>query len=202
MKNYLIGGAIGLVIGLLIAGQCSTGKQVVVEHNTIDTITHTVYDTIIEEHIDTITQFVDIPKLQRDTLYKEITVPAENTEYQETGLYSYNEFYKDSTYQVAGNIQYKGEITEHDQMLIQRKEEITFIPTTRTIYRTRDIIKTEYKHPKFLAGTYMTTDGFSLEQVGVNVTYVDNKYRQYTVGKSVNTPLGLQFEFRGPIFWK
>lgn len=177
--KYLIGMVVGVLLAWLLMSKCSRTTTVTVVETQVDT----VYQEHVVERADTIYQTV--VKTNFDTIEKIIEVPVEPAE--EVEIYAYDEFYQDSSYQITGNIEYVGEIVSHDQMLIQRKDNIVLIPTTKTIYRNRDIIKkiNTTRQPRLLVGAYTTFDALELDQAGLDLTFVDNKFRQYTVGKDL-----------------
>jgi len=193
--KYITGMVVGLLLAWLLSSQCSKATTVTVVETKIDT----VYEEIIVEVKDTI--YETITKTKFDTAYKVIEVPVEPVTEEE--VYVYDEFYQDSSYQISGNIEYIGEIKSHNQMLIQRKDNIVLLPTTKTIYRNRDIIKTisTSRQPRLLAGAYTTFDGLNLDQAGLDLTFVDNKFRQYTVGKDLLNKQGFSLSTKIPIFY-
>jgi len=129
-----------------------------------------------------------------------IYINSDTTEQRE---YSYNKFYDDSTTLVSGNMLYKGSILRHDQMLIKLKDELTFIPTTTTIIRDKEVLlsKTVTRVPRFSVGAYAYFDGAEPQSGGVSITMMDNKFRQYTIGKDVLNTTKWMVEYRHPLFY-
>lgn len=197
--SHILVVVVAIILTSILMKQCSGVTTVTETVTTIDTL----YQEVVVTEIDTI---VEVRwKTRYDTLVKEVEVPTyTNTDsFEVNALYSYSEIYDDSTYQVAGNIFYDGRIHRHDQMLIKMKDEITFIPKVTTVYKNRDVIKTvrSTRQPRFLIGAYVTADKFSVEQIGINATMVDNKYRQYTVGKDILSDYGWMAQAKVPIFY-
>ena len=176
--THSIVAALAILFTSLFMRQCSPAAVVVEEVTTVDTL----YTERIVEHTDTIIK--TLIRVKVDTVIREVPVPQPGSP---EGIYSYDEFYEDSTYQVKGDILYKGEIEAHSQKFIKWKDQLTFIPTLRTVYRDKEIFKTTHstRQPRFLAGAYLTGDKFALQQVGVKVVLVDNRFRQYSIGKDV-----------------
>lgn len=200
MKNWLshtIVAVVAIVLTMLLMKQCSG----------VTTVTEEVIvrDTVITEQIvvqtDTIVEFRW--KTRYDTVEKVVEVPVVSTAPEVEEVYAYSEFYKDSSLQVAGNIFYTGQIKKHDQMLITMKDKVTFIPTTTTIYRNRDVFtaKTIRKQPRLLLGSYLTAQAFTLQQLGLSVTVVDNRFREYTFGKDVLSDDGWLIGAKIPVFY-
>lgn len=181
MKSILthtIVAIIAIILTSLLMKQCSPVTTVTKETITVDT----VFTERIVEHTDTLYKVITRTKL--DTITRIVAVPYPDST---SGIYAYDEFYEDSTYQVSGGILYEGSIKEHTQRFIKRKDQITFIPTTRTVFSTREVLKTINitRQPRLLAGAYLAGDRFNLQQAGVKLTYVDNKFRQFSLGKDV-----------------
>lgn len=169
---------LAIILTSLFMRQCTPVTTVTKEITTIDTL----YKEKIVELTDTI--YRTITRVKHDTITRVMAIPFPTSN---EGVYSYDEYYQDSSYQVRGDILYKGKIEGHSQQFIKRKDNIAFIPTTRTIFRDREIIKSSRvtRQPRLLAGGYLTGDRFSLQQAGVKLTYVDNKFRQFSLGKDV-----------------
>lgn len=195
MKNILTHSLVALasiVLAVLLTKQCTP----------VHTVTETVVtrDTVLNEVVTEVHDTVYITrKITRvDTIHHEVPVVTVSE-----GIYSYNEWYEDSTYQVLGNMVYKGVIEGHHQMFLKHREQITLLPTTRTIYRNRDIFTTKIisRQPRLLVGAYSRLNEFKPEQIGINMTLVDNKFRQYTLGKDVLDPKAWMLQVQVPLFY-
>lgn len=199
MKSVLthsIVAIVAVVLTSLLMKQCS---QATVVTNTVTTI-DTVYSEVVHTTTDTIYQTEW--KTKYDTVKLEVPV-ADTVYHDREAVYAYSQFYKDSSLQVIGNIFYEGRINRHDQMLVTMKEDIVFIPTTKIYHHNRDILKrtTVVRQPRFLAGAYVTADALTLQQAGVSATLVDNKFRQYTVGKDLLNEESWMAEVKFPLFF-
>ena len=88
-------------------------------------------------------------------------------------------------------------------MLITMKDEITFIPKTTTVIRDREIFTTKIqtRQPRFLLGSYLTAQAFTIQQLGFSATLIDNKFRQYTFGKDVLSDTGWMLDVKMPLFY-
>lgn len=197
--SHIIVAVVAVILTSLLMKQCSGVTTVAETVVTVDT----VYQEVVVVETDTI---VEVRwRTRYDTVTKEVEVPvyADTGTFETNALYSYSEIYNDSTYKVAGNIFYDGRIHRHDQMLIKMKDEITFVPKVTTIFKNRDILTKiqSTRQPRFLIGAYVTADKFSVEQIGINATIVDNKYRQYTVGKDIFSNYGWMAGAKVPIFY-
>lgn len=189
---------VAVLITMLLMSRCTSPTVVIDEVVKVDTV-YTVHTEVVTDTI-TVVKW----KTKYDTVYREIPVPVfDSTGFTRERKYSYNEFYEDSTYQVAGNILYAGNILKHNQMLVKMKDNITFIPTTTTVYNNRDIVttKTVTRQPRLLIGAYSYFDGAVPQSGGVNFTMVDNKFRQYTIGKDVLNTTKWMVEYRHPLFY-
>jgi len=185
--------AVAIVATLLLVRGCSEPKvirqtETIVECQT-DTIN--VSDTVQIERV--------IIKRLRDTVERIVYI---DTTVTSQDMMTYEEHYQDSSYSVYGNIFYKGQIERHDQMFVQNKETIEFIPRTRIIYRTRDnlIIKNSDR-PKAYIGLYSTFDTYVPQQAGISLSYSDNKHRMYTVGKDLRTLEQWSVDVKIPVLW-
>lgn len=200
MKSWIshtVVAAVAILLTILLMNKCSNAT--VVTNEVI------VRDTVYTENVVTVTDTIRVTKWRTryDTLTRVVEVPIDTSSDDSERLYTYSEFYRDSSFQVAGNIFYTGRISKHDQMLIQMKDNITFIPTTRTVFSNRDIIttKTITRQPRFLLGSYLTAQAFTLQQLGVTATMVDNKFREYTFGKDVLSNDGWMVSAKIPIIY-
>jgi len=183
MKSILTHSVIAIlaiVLTSLLMRQCSPVTTVTETITRVDT----VYTENIVEVRDTV--YETRWRTKYDTIHRVVQVPQDTTSVQE-GIYSYDEYYQDSSYRVSGNIMYSGIIEGHHQMFTRMKDNLVLLPTTRTVFRNRDVIKRvqSTRQPRILAGAYLTGDAFKLEQAGIKVTLVDNRFRQYTIGKDV-----------------
>jgi len=197
MKSILthtVVAVIAIILTSLLMKQCSPVTTVTKTVTTVDTL----YTERVVETTDTIYKLVT--RVKHDTIYRHVPVPVDTVS---EGIYAYDEFYQDSSYRVSGNIMYEGLIKRHDQMFTVLKDRTTFIPTTRTVFATRDIVKVTNitRQPRILAGAYLTGDKFSLQQAGVKVTVVDNKFRQYSIGKDVLKKNTWYFGADVPLFY-
>ncbi len=201
MKSWIshsIVAAVAIIATILLMNKCSSP--------TVVTDEVIVRDTVYTENTVTVTDTIRVVKWRTryDTLLKVVEVPTDTSPNSSSEkLYTYAEFYKDSSLQVAGNIFYTGKINRHDQMLVTMKDDITFIPTIRTIYRNRDILttKTITRQPRFLLGSYLTAQAFTLQQLGVTATIVDNRFREYAFGKDVLSSDGWMVSAKIPIIY-
>lgn len=195
MKNILthIGvAAIAVVATLLFMRGC--GKTEVIRQT--ETIVECTVDTITQVETHTIVKY----KTKVDTVERIVYQNIE-PEYPEE-LLTYEEHYKDSTYSVYGNIAYSGTINRHEQMFVHNKETIEFIPKITTEYVTKtEYITKESRKPRLLLGMYSTLNIPDIQQLGFNITLVDNKYRMYTVGKDVLNKQAWSVEFKAPVIW-
>lgn len=201
---------IGLVVGGLLTKSCQRATTVTSERITVDTI-YTI-DTLYQ--VDTVR--IVAPRPEPKVIVKEVQVPVytsedtarhiadlDSVELLSKQVYSYDEYYEDSSYQVVGNIYYQGLINKHTQMLVIRKDNLTLIPTTRTVFTNRDIITkiSSTRQPRFLAGVYVAGDKFTVQQAGITATLVDNKFRQYTIGKDILNPEAWMIQAQIPLFY-
>ena len=200
---------VGLVVGGLLTKSCQRATTVTSKRVTVDTLLSR--DTIYQ--IDTVRIIASRPKPK--VIVKEVQVPVytpedtanitglDSVELLSEQVYSYDEYYEDSSYQVVGNIYYQGLVNKHTQMLVIRKDNLTLIPTTRTIYETRDILTkvSSTRQPRFLAGVYVAGNRFTVQQAGITATLVDNRFRQYTVGKDILNPEAWMIQAQVPLFY-
>lgn len=199
--THLISFSLGVVVTILMMSQCSRKATVVETINTTDTLEIVKYDTI-----ETVrTEFVTKWKTKTDTLTREIKVDSFIYITSDEKLLTYDEYYNDSTYQVSGNITYTGDIKSHDQMFVQLKEnkEIVYVDRQITKDTSTTITSTKTRQPRLLVGAYSTlsVQPVNFQQAGVNLTFVDNKHRQYTVGKDVLNKDYWMAGFKVPLFY-
>lgn len=187
---------LAIILTSLLMRQCTPVTTVIQEITTVDTM----YTESIVVERDTI--YKTKWKTKYDTIERIVEVPQDTTPVKE-GIYSYDEYYQDSSYRVSGNIMYTGLIEGHHQMFTKMKDELVLLPATRTVFRNRDVIKTvrSTRQPRFLAGAYITGDKFSVQQVGIQATFVDNRFRQYTIGKDMLDPESWKLAVQAPLFY-
>ena len=188
-----------ILLTMLLMSKCDRATTVTQVVTTIDTL----YQERIVETIDT--QYIIKWKIK--TLVEERVVQIHDTIFLQdnSSLYTYDEYYEDSTYQVSGNIRYEGSILGHNQMFSQLKDKVTIVEKETIVYKDRTITKETdiTRQPRFLIGAYTTLNiqnGLDFNQVGGNITFVDNKFRQYSIGKSV---IGEDWyaQFQYPLFY-
>lgn len=199
MKSILthsIVAILAVMLTSLFMRQCSPVAAVTETITRVDTV-YSVYTVEVRDTLYEVRW-----RTKHDTIEHIVQVPQDTTPVKE-GIYSYDEYYQDSSYRVSGNIVYSGLIEEHRQMFTKMKDEVILLPTTRTVFRNRDVIKTTQstRQPRFLAGAYITADKFKVGQLGIQATLVDNRYRQYTVGKDILDSESWKLGIQVPLFY-
>lgn len=202
MRGILSHAIVAVVTAVLMFFVMQCGGRVTTVTQT-ETVIDTVYQEVVVERIDTFEVVKWRTRTNYDTIQRIVEVPVEDTTSGEK-LYTYNELYRDSMFEVAGNIEYEGRILRHDQILIQKKDYIQFIERDKHYYHNRDVIKrvTSYRQPRLLGGVYTSFDGLEFQQLGAQLTLVDNQFRQYTVGKHLFDSDSWTASIQIPLLWK
>lgn len=195
MKNILshIGvAAVAVVATLLFVRGCSNTEVI----RQTETIVKCTVDTV--NIVDTF-NVVSIKRVI-DTVERVVYIDTSST--IDESLMTYEEHYVDSSYSVYGNIFYEGTIVRHDQMFVQNKEQIQFIPKTRTVFHTRDnIVVRNADIPRVYVGLYSTFDTYIPQQAGISIAVADNRHRLYTVGKDLTTLDKWSLDIKIPVTW-
>lgn len=182
--------AVAIVATLLLARGCQEPKVITEIECYTDTLT--VSDTIEILRYKTV----------KDTIERIVYIDTTEVKNEpDLELMSYEEHYVDSSYSVHGNIFYTGSIIRHDQMFVQNKEQIQFIPRVRTVFNTRDNIIYKTEQPLLYVGLYSSFDLHIPVQAGISVTYADKRNRLYTLGKDLVSTRGWTFDIKAPVLW-
>lgn len=186
--------AIAIVATLLFTRSCTPNAE-----------PQYIYETIVECQTDTIVKDTTIFKTIVKTRTETKTIVHEvfiDTTDRASHLAQSANYYMDSTVQVFDNIWHSGEIHQHDQMVVDKRP-VEYLFRTNTVLHTRDNIKlVREQSPRLLMGLYSTFNGYIPDQAGLDVTFVDNKYRQYTLAKDLRELNTWALSFKTPVLWK
>lgn len=103
-----------------------------------------------------------------------------------------DEYFKDSTYQVASTVFYRGKIEEVSTFFDIRKYTPNFIPTIKYVKSEPVVIKETLKQrrPRILVGAELETDNLVPDNFYASLAVQDNKGRLFSVSKSLVNNIG------------